>query len=308
MRYILLIFSLTVLSGCITSNITRGESAVVTIPKKYLIVDGVKLAYEEYGEGKPVLFLHGFGASSYSWRFVAQTVSKQLNRRCICLNLMGFGASEKPSDESYTLARQAELVSGFIIGMELESLSLVGHSYGGGVCLNLVSQLSTFSPYSVNSMVLVDTVCYPQQFPGFIKCLRTPIIRWFVLNIIPARKSARSILELCYASKERITNEAIYEYSSVLKSEGAHRALIATAENIIPDDMDSLVRSYKAISMPTFILWGTKDRIIPLKLGKRLHIEIQSSTMEVVNNCGHVPQEEFPEETAKRLIVFFSGG
>ena len=109
------------------------------ITKKYLTVDGVKLAYEEYGHGKPVLFLHGFGASSFSWRFVAQTLSKQLNRRCICLDLMGFGASEKPLDESYTLTRQANLVSGFISKMEIESLSLVGHSYGGGVCLTLVS-------------------------------------------------------------------------------------------------------------------------------------------------------------------------
>ena len=297
--------SLTVLSGCITPNITRRETAVA-ITKKYLTVDGVKLAYEEYGHGKPVLFLHGFGASSFSWRFVAQTLSKQLNRRCICLDLMGFGASEKPLDESYTLARQANLVSGFISKMEIESLSLVGHSYGGGVCLTLVSQLSTSSPSSVNSIILVDTVCYPQQFPGFIKCLRTPIIRWFALNFIPARMSARSILELCYASKEKVTNEAISEYSSALKSEGAHAALIATAENIIPEEMDSLIRSYKSILMPTFILWGAKDRIIPLKLGKRLHSEIPASTMEILDNCGHVPQEEFPEETAKHLIAFFS--
>lgn len=72
--------------------------------------------------------------------------------------------------------------------------------------------------------------------------------------------------------------------------------------------MDSLIRSYKAIIIPTFILWGTKDRIVPLKLGKRLHSEIPSSTMEILDNCGHIPQEEFPEETVKHLTNIFRRG
>jgi pimeloyl-ACP methyl ester carboxylesterase len=281
---------------------------VFTITKKYLTVDGVTLAYEEYGHGEAVIFLHGFGESSFSWRSVAQTISRQLHRRCICLDLMGFGASEKPLDEIYTLERQAYLISGFIKEMGLKSLSLAGHSYGGGVCLILVGQLSTPYPFSVDTIVLVDTICYPQQFPGFIKYLRIPILRWLALNLIPARTLARLTLGLCYASKDKVTDESVYELSSALKSEGAEEALIATAEKILPEEMDSFISSYKTIQIPTFILWGAKDTIVPLKLGERLHSEIPSSTMVILDDCGHIPQEEFPEETAKLLIDFLSKG
>lgn len=273
---------------------------------KYLTIDGVKLAYQEFGQGEPILFLHGFGETLFSWRFVAPTLSQRLNRRCICLDLMGFGASDKPPGEDYTLARQAHLVSGFITSLGLKSLSIVGHSYGGGISLILVNQLSTDHSFSVTSLVLVDSVCYPQRIPFFIKSLQIPSIRWLALKLISVRGLVRFSLRSCYTSRESVTDEAVSEYSSALKSEGAGKALIATAENIIPKNIDLLVGSYKTILIPTFILWGDNDKIVPLKLGKRLHSEITSSSMEILDNCGHIPQEERPEETIDLLTAFFA--
>lgn len=273
---------------------------------KYSTIDGVKLAYQDYGQGEPILFLHGFGQSSFSWRNVARDLSEQLNRRCICLDLMGFGASDKPPGESYRLARQAYLVSSFISQLGLKSLSLVGHSYGGGISLILVCQLSTISSFSITSLALIDSICYPQRFPCFIKSLQIPIVRWLALRLIPARVLVRFSLAACYMSGESITDEAVSEYSSALKSRGAGEALIATAENMLPEEVDPLVDSYRSILIPTFILWGDKDKIVPLKLGKRLHSDIASSSMRILDHCGHIPQEECPEETVDLLMTFFS--
>lgn len=72
--------------------------------RKTELVDGVSLAYEEYGSGRPIVFVHGFGASSYSWRQVAISLSK--SNKVMCVDLMGFGYSDKPVGESYTLDRE----------------------------------------------------------------------------------------------------------------------------------------------------------------------------------------------------------
>lgn len=276
-----------------------------TIERKKVEIDGIELSYEEYGKGELVLFIHGFGASSYSWRHVARALARD-GWRCVSLDLMGFGYSAKPPKGPYTLEKQAKLIRHFVAEIQAPSVHLVGHSYGGGVCLFLLSGLGQqgYPELEVRSLTLTDTVCYPQEFPGFIKLLRTPLINWIALNLVPARTSAKSILELCYYSREKITEETILEYASGLKQPGSHEALVSTARQIIPTNIEKLVESYGKIDVPTLLIWGDNDRIIPLESGKRLSKDIPSASIEVFKNCGHIPQEEYPEETTNKIRLF----
>jgi len=268
-------------------------------------VDGIDISYEEYGQGDVILFVHGFGASAYSWRRVAISLANN-GWRCISLDLMGFGCSAKPRDASYTMERQAELIRLFAAAVEIPSVHLVGHSYGGGACLVLLTDLmrEDHPRPTIRSLTLADTVCYPQKFPGFIKILRTPLINWMSLNLVPAKTSAKSILELCYYDQDKITEESIIEYAKGPAMPGGHEALVATARNIIPDNMAQLLESYKRIKIPTLIIWGDHDKIIPLEFGKRLAKEIPSASLKVFSDCGHVPQEEFSEKTGEEIRSF----
>jgi pimeloyl-ACP methyl ester carboxylesterase len=112
------------------------STEVVQPSAHYVSVDGLQISYEEYGHGRPIVFLHGFGACSYSWRAVAKELAS--DNRCISVDLMGFGLSDKPRDEEYTLDRQASLLRKVIDQLSLERPVLVGNSYGGGVCLSLI--------------------------------------------------------------------------------------------------------------------------------------------------------------------------
>lgn len=298
-----LLLILLAVSGCSHIDTTEGE---VVMPEgvKTLTVDNVELAYRDCGEGPPIVFIHGFGASSYSWQEVAKQLSS--SHRTICLDLMGFGRSGKPLKETYTLQRQATLVRGFITQLQLKEPILVGHSYGGGVCLSIVDQLRCENELDVKALVLVDTICYPQKFPDFIKVLRSSFLRTLVFKLVSTRKSVMSLLELVYYRHDRIKPETVTEYASALKMKGGREALAATAASILPKDMPSFTDAYSHISIPSLVIWGEHDEIIPKGLGQRLSCQLPRAEFVVIQDSGHAPQEEVPENTIQAIEGFIT--
>ena len=293
-----------ILSGCADWDSKEGRDVLLDT-MKVENVDGVRLAYEEYGSGPPIVFIHGFGASTYSWRQVA--VSLSASNRVICVDLMGFGHSEKPSGESYTLDRQASLLKQFLDNKGIDSPILIGHSYGGGVCLSLLDQIRQDPKCRVSGLILVDTICYPQKFPFFIKTLRNPWLRDMAFGLVSPRQSVSNLLKLVYYRDDRIRPETINEYVSRLESEGARDALVSTAKRILPQDTQKFVGRYCEISVPTLVIWGEHDRIVPISLGKRLSADIPGASFTVIRDCGHAPQEEKPMETVSVVKTFLDG-
>lgn len=265
-------------------------------------VEGVTLAYEEYGHGEPVVFIHGISASSYSWRTVAQALSDSY--RCISIDLMGFGRSDKPRDESYSLKRQAELVLKAIEKIGIERFVLAGHSLGGGVSLAIMRELGE-NQERVRGLILVDTACYLQNIPIFIGVLKVPILPLLVMKIVPEKWGFMFSGGAMY--KGGMKSEAIEEYTRCLKTPGAHESLIATAKELIPPDLDEFMGSYSKISVPTQIIWGRYDKVIPIDLGRRLRDAVRTPYFHIVENCGHCPQEESPAEIAQLIRKFIDG-
>lgn len=119
------------------------------------------------------------------------------------------------------------------------------------------------------------------------------------------RSSIKRVLRDSYYDRKKITDEQIDAYTNPIKAPGGRYALLQTAKQAVPKNIDDITKQYPNISVPTLIIWGLNDRIIPLKIGKRLHVELQHSTLELINNCGHVPQEEMPVETMRYITQFF---
>jgi pimeloyl-ACP methyl ester carboxylesterase len=266
-----------------------------------VVVNGVRLAYEDRGIGRPVVFVHGYAASSATWRQVAHSLSDSY--RTVALDLMGFGRSEKPARQLYTIERQASLLRGFLAQLDLDDFVLVGHSYGGGVCLSL---LRLDHGLHIRGLALMDTICYPQPLPTGVRLLRMPVVGGLALRLLPAEAVVRYTLRQGYHKPVVLNPELVKAYAEALRSPGGRQAMVETARRILPQDVDGLVRSYARISYPTFILWGERDRIIPVALGRRLSGQIPgaASQMVVLKDCGHVPQEEMPERTAELIGDF----
>ena len=269
-----------------------------------LTASTVQLHYEEYGAGEPMVFLHGFGASTYSWRFLVKPLAT--NRRLILLDLKGFGQSPKPRDDKYSVYEQAHLVRQFIYEHKLRNVTLVGHSFGGGVALVTALSLTEIAPERLKQLILIDSVSYPQPMPCFIRILATPVVGALVTSLVPVETQVRHVLALAYYDARQISEEAVVTYAKPLRMADAHYAMRETARQIIPPDFAELAQKYRHISVPTLILWGREDRIVSLANGEHLHHAIPNSRLVILDRCGHIPHEETPEATLHAIQAFLS--
>lgn len=247
----------------------------------------------------PLLAIHGLGASMYSWRnFVEKPEDTFPGYQIILIDLKGAGTSAKPHDKNYSILTQRDLVLQFIQERNLENLTLVGNSYGGAVSLLVAIELcKPEQPRILSKLILIDSGGYNLLLPWYLKLLRTPVLGWLALHILSPKQSADTVLKNAYYNDHLITQEQIAAYAEPIGSPGGRYALLQTAKGVIPKDINGIIAKYPSINVPTFILWGLDDEVIPLEIGKMLHAAIPGSRLEIINDCGHVPQEEKPAET-----------
>lgn len=262
----------------------------------------LRLAVIEKGQGRPVLLLHGFATSSYTWHAIIPELAK--NHRVIAIDLRGFGASDKPLDDHYTIQDQADVVQAFIEQENLHDLTIIGHSFGGGITLALALKAGEERQSRIRNIVLVDTVAYRQPIPIFFKLLQVPMLGDVSMTLVPPEVQAGQGLRLAYYDRDKISAQDIAEYANTLYSPAAKHALTKTVEKIIPDNIDEIADRYKTIKIPALILWCEQDKVVPVALGLRLHEEIRSAELTIFTHCGHMPQEEKPQDTADAIQAF----
>jgi len=256
----------------------------------------LQLHYETYGQGNPIIFLHGLGGTLYTWRHLVGPLTPHY--RLILFDLKGAGESPKPYDDKYSMFDQAELIYRFILQNDLRHVTLVGHSFGGGVALLLALKLTQRDPARLSRLILIDTIAYPQKLPGVIRIARMPVLGWLGLHLIPDKTKVREMMETLYYDDSKINWGDVEAYAAPLASPGAKYAFQQTARQIIPDHIDEIISMYPQIRVPTLIIWGREDKIIPLENGARLHQAIKNSQLIVIERCGHDP----PEEKAEKVI------
>lgn len=260
------------------------------------------LHYEVYGSGDPVLCLHGLGSSTHSWREFREPIAR--DHKLILLDFKGFGASPKPKDKHYAIKEHAELAYQLIKELDLWQLTLVGNSFGGAVSLLVTIKLYEESQRRLQKLILIDSGGYNQKLPLHLKLLRAPGLGWLLIHLLPPKKSALFVLKNCYYSDKKITQPQIDTYARPIAERGGRHALLETAKQIIPPDIDDLIRKYGLIDVPTLIIWGKQDEVIPLEIGEQLHDDIRPSRLETIDQSGHVPQEETPKEVIALVLDF----
>lgn len=262
----------------------------------------VRLAYREEGHGKPVLLIHGLGTNSYSWRHLWPVLAK--DHRVISVDLKGFGRSDKPFDDFYSVSDQARLVSQFMENMALRDVTVVGHSFGGGVALMMALDRRSGAAGRIKRLVLLNSIAYPQKIPSFFKVLRTPVLGHLGATATLPELQTKAALMLAYHDDSKIRGRDVAAYSRPLYTPGGKHALVRTAQQIVPDNLPSIARRYRTIRKPVFIIWCKHDKIVPIALGLRLHATLPNSEFHTIDQCGHIPHEEQPQETARAIQEF----
>ncbi|MCA1606639.1 MAG: alpha/beta hydrolase, partial [Acidobacteria bacterium] len=204
----------------------------------------------------------------------------------------------------YSILEQADLIYQFILEHDLKNLTLMGNSYGGAVSLLLAIRLCEQDRSRFSKFILIDSGAYNTKLPTHLKLLRIPILGWIALNILPAKKSARMILTQTYYDNKEITENQVEAYAGPIAAKGGRHALHQMAKQVIPKDIDKITPKYKTICVPTLILWGRQDKMIPLEIGEQLRCDIPNSRLEIIDKAGHVPQEEVPGKVIPLILDF----
>ena len=263
----------------------------------------INLNKEVYGTGDPILCLHGLGANIYTWRHFITPFS--VNNKLILVDLKGFGASPKPYDTNYSLKDHADEIYKIILEDNLTKLTLIGNSLGGGVALLLAIRLSEQDPARLSQLVLIASGGYEEYLPRSLKLLRS-ILGVLIVYLSPSKLAAKFVLRACFYDRKKITQEQVQAYAVPISSPGGRHALLQTAKQCIPPNIDEILAKLKTIIVPTLILSGREDRVVPFKVAELLHEAIPNSILQVIEQCGHIPQEEKPDETIARISKFLA--
>ena len=248
------------------------------------------------------MLLHGLGASLESWSDVCPRLAERFP--VVRVDLKGSGHSSKPDDGKYSSRDQAMLLVKFMAAIGLREVVLVGHSLGGAVVL--VACLETASRESscrVAGLVLIDSAGYRQRMPWYVRIIRGPLFRILAFFTSPWY-IARFVLKRMFFVKSRVTKDRVSRYAHFFRLPGALDAFIATAQQILPPDLEETERSYPSIRVPTLIVWGANDPVVPVGHAHRFHADIRGSELRILEDTGHVPHEERPDTVADLISTF----
>ncbi len=264
-------------------------------PGAFIDADGLRLHYVEAGEGDPVLLIHGFGASTFSYRFAIPELAQHY--RVVALDLKGFGYSERPTSSDYSLTAQADLVGRAMDRLGIERAAVVGHSMGGAVAMRLALR----HPDRVSRLVLVDSATERHMaralLPGRMLVLFVPIIATLTVH---RRAFRRFALRNAVHDPAHVTPEVVEGYMRPTRFKGYARGMAALLAGRGHDEPLALER----IAQPTLILWGEHDRWLPPSEGEALAKSIPNAQLVLVRGAGHLPLEEQPDESNKALLEF----
>lgn len=178
--------------------------------------------------------LHGYGASLFSWRYLASALP---DRRVIRVDLAGHGASPPRKDGRYSLADHSEQLIDFIDEQKLDEFDLIGHSLGGGVALMTALDFAKRRRHSIGRLILVGSAALPQPLPLIMRLARAPWIGPLLLRCVPAGLVVPNALRGAFHDRRRVTKEMIQNYAHNLTTAKVRRAMVETARQIFPDDL-----------------------------------------------------------------------
>jgi pimeloyl-ACP methyl ester carboxylesterase len=255
--------------------------------------------YTEYpAPGKDILFIHGFASSTYTWEKVALVLNK-LGYHIWALDIKGFGWSDKPKNTSYDILTLTEEVYQWMEAFRLDDVVLIGNSLGGGIA----TLMALLHPEKVGRMVLIDAAAYNTKFPFILKLARFPLSAE-VTKLFFSHWVVRQTLSEVYHHKAWITKNQVDAYYDRLKTDNALNAQIAIVRALVFSKFEKYINQIPEIQSKALIIWGEHDRWIPLSSAYRFNEELRNATLVIIPECGHIPQEEYPDFTVRLIDAF----
>ena len=270
-------------------NATRRQSGLVR--KDIPLPNGMYYAYLEGGQGEPLMLLHGFGGNKDTFTRVSRFLVKRY--RVIIPDIIGFGESARPRQADYSLPAQVERLRALAQALNLTNLHLGGNSMGGQIAL----LYAALHPTEVNSLWLLSPSVAKSSFKSDIFTVMAESGH----NPLLARnvKEFEEVMALGMSKPPFIPKPML----NVLAQERIENAVLE--ERILNIILDNPVEDQiRGMETPTLIVFGNEDRIISIETANVLSKLLPNSKVVVVQNAGHVPMFEKPQQCANDYLAF----
>lgn len=258
---------------------------------------GWRIHYTAQGEGSPVVLIHGFMDSLQTWRRNVQALAA--THRVYAIDVLGFGSSDRVRAPIYTLKQQARFLREFFAAQNIENADVIGHSMGGALAL----QFAYDFPDLVHKLVLIAPATY--LYAVFPRHGLRPIPRRVsrgILGLYEKWQGERANpVRLAYGDPARIPQDAIQIRNQMRRVRGTHDALISMSKSKRESDVPHQLNH---VDVPTLIVWGKRDRVVPFWHAHRHHRELPNARLEWIETAGHLPHEEEPDSVNELLIEF----
>jgi len=272
--------------------------------RRELTIHGKRLAYRLAGKGPLVLLIHGMAGSATTWKQAMPALSEHFT--VLAPDLLGHGESDKTKGD-YSLGAMASTLRDLIVVLGYKRATVVGQSYGGGIAMQFAYQY----PERCERLVLVDAGGLGAEVNPLLRMLTLPGSEAMLLVACapPVRHVVEALGRVAFRKKIR-SSPAIPElwrsYTSLGDVE-TRRAFLRTLRAVIDPGGQSVSASdklYLTVGIPTLIIWGEDDRIIPVEHAYAAHTAIRGSWLEIIEGVGHYPHCEAPDRFVEALTEF----
>ena len=274
-------------------------------PVQRIRIHGEDVAYRRGGQGPVLLLLHGIAGSSGTWLAAMRLLKDDYT--VLAPDFLGHGSSAKPLGD-YSLGNHASGVRDFLQMLDIERVTVVGQSFGGGVALQFAYQF----PELCERLALVDAGGLGREVSLLLRLITLPAAEYVLPVLFPgfARRWGDSVVRFLGDRGVRSAGavEIWRAYRSLTEQEN-RQAFGRTMRAVIDpggQTVSAMSRLYLAAHMPTLIVWGENDRIIPVAHAYQAHEAIPNSRLEIMAGVGHFPHAEEPRKFAEILRDFLA--
>ncbi|MER3396356.1 MAG: hypothetical protein C4319_06190 [Acidimicrobiia bacterium] len=294
------LLTFAVLFNAVTAKAQLDPERAIEVKKvegSFVSGSGVRTHYIKQGDGDTaIVFIHGFGGSTYSWRENLEDLAHKYT--VISLDVRGFGYTSRDPAAEYSPRGYATHVSTFLDILGVRRPILVGHSLGGEVAMRIALQ----RPNDIAGLVLIDSAGLPMERRFQVPPVPQPL-QTMLLRLATSKRIVRAGLSQAFYDRSLVNDAMIAAYRDPLDVERAEEMLWRMIRTTAPQ----LNRSeLQQISIPTLILWGKYDRLIPLRNGEELASLIKGARLVVLDRAGHIPQDERADDVNALIDSFAS--
>lgn len=276
-----------------------------TSSSQFIEIDKMNVHYRDEGNSTdsiPLVLLHGTGASLHTWEGWVNELKK--SHRVITLDLPAYGLTGPNPAGDYSVSFYAEFLHNFLNKIGVNQCIVGGNSLGGYIAWNYALKY----PKNAQKLILVDAAGYPMEsksIPIAFQLASLPLVKHLFKYITPRSILAKSIHNV-YGDPSKVTPQLIDRYFELSLRPGNRAAFIDRMSKFRKSGLDENYKRIPSITIPTLIIWGEKDLLIPVSVAERFHNDLPHNNLVLFTDLGHTPMEEDPINTVKPVLNFIA--